>query len=327
MSIKKLEDGRYEVDIRPNGRNGKRIRRKFNKKHEAAAFEKYVTVNYHDKEWLSKPSDKRKLSELQELWWNLHGKHMDHGRCYYNKINRVIKHIGDVAVCQLDKFKLTIYRSGRLEAGMKASAINRELECLAGMFTKLAESGLYIGENPVHCITMLKRANTEMSYLSNDEIKRLLDRLDGDNKRIVLLCISTGARWGEAAKLKREHIVHNRVNFLHTKTGKMRTVPISSEVASFILTKDSGLLFSKASYREIREILLAVKPNLPRGQRVHVLRHTFATHFMINGGNIVTLQRILGHASITQTMAYAHFAPDYLKDAIAYNPLKGNISL
>lgn len=32
MSIKKLDDGRYEVDIRPAGRNGKRIRRKFDKK-------------------------------------------------------------------------------------------------------------------------------------------------------------------------------------------------------------------------------------------------------------------------------------------------------
>ena len=41
MAIKKLDDGRYEVDIRPTGRNGKRIRRKFDKKSEAVAFEKY----------------------------------------------------------------------------------------------------------------------------------------------------------------------------------------------------------------------------------------------------------------------------------------------
>lgn len=42
MSIKKLDDGRYEVDIRPTGRNGKRIRRKFDKKSEAMAFEKHT---------------------------------------------------------------------------------------------------------------------------------------------------------------------------------------------------------------------------------------------------------------------------------------------
>ena len=50
MSIKKLEDGRYEVDIRPSGRNGKRIRRKFDKRHEALAFERYTNANHHTKE-------------------------------------------------------------------------------------------------------------------------------------------------------------------------------------------------------------------------------------------------------------------------------------
>ena len=52
MAIKKLDDGRYEVDIRPTGRNGKRIRRKFDKKSEAVAFEKYTLYNHHNKEWL-----------------------------------------------------------------------------------------------------------------------------------------------------------------------------------------------------------------------------------------------------------------------------------
>ncbi|SPZ03418.1 phage integrase [Proteus mirabilis] len=48
---------------------------------------------------------------------------------------------------------------------------------------------------------------------------------------------------------------------------------------------------------------------------------------MINGGSIITLQRILGHASLKQTMTYAHFAPDFLQDAIVNNPLKGGLSL
>ena len=54
MTIKKLDDGRYEVDIRPAGRNGKRIRRKFDKKSEAVAFEKHTQFNHHTKEWLLK---------------------------------------------------------------------------------------------------------------------------------------------------------------------------------------------------------------------------------------------------------------------------------
>ncbi|WP_142698394.1 tyrosine-type recombinase/integrase, partial [Klebsiella pneumoniae] len=60
---------------------------------------------------------------------------------------------------------------------------------------------------------------------------------------------------------------------------------------------------------------------LPDGQLSHVLRHTFASHFMMRGGNILVLQRILGHTDIKVTMRYAHFAPDHLTDAIKLNPL------
>ena len=60
---------------------------------------------------------------------------------------------------------------------------------------------------------------------------------------------------------------------------------------------------------------------LPRGQLTHVLRHTFAAHFMMSGGNILALQKILGHHDIKMTMRYAHLAPDHLETALRFNPL------
>ena len=42
---------------------------------------------------------------------------------------------------------------------------------------------------------------------------------------------------------------------------------------------------------------------------------------MMNGGNILVLQRILGHTDIKMTMRYAHFAPDHLEDAVRLNPI------
>ncbi len=60
---------------------------------------------------------------------------------------------------------------------------------------------------------------------------------------------------------------------------------------------------------------------LPRGQLTHVLRHTFAAHFMMSGGNILVLQRILGHSDIQMTMRYAHLAPEHLETALHFNPL------
>lgn len=327
MSIKKLDDGRYEVDIRPQGRNGKRIRRKFDRKHEAVAFEKYVAVNYHDKEWLSKPADKRPLSELIELWWLYCGKHAKYGSQDKVKLELINRHLEDPCIFQLDKNAIARFRAKRLAEGVKPSTVNRNLVVLGGLFTFLIDGGFYHGEHPIRGIGKLKESQTAMSFMTNGEISKMLSQLEGDNRLIAVMCLSTGGRWGEVVNVKADHIVNNRVTFVETKGGKKRTVPISQSVADEIIQRGSGLLFPNADYSQFRGMLKIVKPDLPKGQALHVLRHTFATHFMMNGGNIITLQRILGHSSIQQTMVYAHFSPDFLQDAITFNPLKGSTSL
>ena len=44
----------------------------------------------------------------------------------------------------------------------------------------------------------------------------------------------------------------------------------------------------------------------------HLLRHTFGSHFVMAGGNILALQKILGHSDVKMTLIYAHLAPDFL---------------
>ena len=48
------------------------------------------------------------------------------------------------------------------------------------------------------------------------------------------------------------------------------------------------------------------------GIRVHDLRHTLAANFMMSGGNILSLQKILGHSTMQMTMRSAHLAPEFL---------------
>ena len=59
----------------------------------------------------------------------------------------------------------------------------------------------------------------------------------------------------------------------------------------------------------------------PKGQSACARHHTFASHFMQKGGNILTLQKILGHSSLAVTMQHAHLAPDHLQDALRFGPL------
>lgn len=65
-----------------------------------------------------------------------------------------------------------------------------------------------------------------------------------------------------------------------------------------------------------RRTLARATIQLPRGQAGHALRHTFASHFIQNGRNILTLQRILGHSSLVMTVRYAHLALGHLQDAV-----------
>lgn len=270
-------------------------------------------------------ADRRTLGELVEAWWLYHGQTLKNGVIERRHLNKTVAALGNPAVNRLTKRVLMQHRSGRLAAGISAPTINRDMYRLSGMFTTLKKIEEFDGVNPAQGLPALSEKQPAMTFMTEQEIIRLLDVLTGHSRCVALLCLSTGARWSEASTLRAEQVVNGRVTFLETKNGKKRIVPISDVLQKEILTQDSGQLF-KVDYERFCGTLRAVKPDLPRGQATHVLRHTFASHFMMKGGNIIALQQILGHATINQTMAYAHLAPDYLQLAITLNPLGGKLA-
>jgi site-specific recombinase XerD len=133
----------------------------------------------------------------------------------------------------------------------------------------------------------------------------------------------TGARWSEIEELDASQIKQENgkawISLAGTKNGKTRNIPIDGTIMQHINRKQ-GRLF-KASYKTLQRCIKNVSFELPKGQLSHVFRHTFASHFMMNGGNIITLQRILGHGNLNMTMRYSHLAPEHLEEAIKLNPL------
>lgn len=105
----------------------------------------------------------------------------------------------------------------------------------------------------------------------------------------------------------------------------MRALPISPELSDELKAhydpKETGNRLFSPCYSAFREGIERANIRLQEGQLTHVLRHTFASHFMMNGGNILVLQRSLGHANLTMTMRYAHLAPDHLLEVVKLNPL------
>lgn len=321
MSIKPIGDG-YLVDLRPTGRDGRRIRKKFRTKSEAQQYERYVLATHHNKAWAEKPYERRPFSELIDLWWKLKGQTMKAGIDNYRKLLRVDKAMSHPLTYQVNKTTWSSYRATRFEAGIKPKTLNREQEAISSLFSSLIETGNFHHENPFSGMPKMRVHASEMGFLTKDEISLLLNSLDGIEELAAKLSLATGARWGELIKLHRSHLAKDRVTYINTKNGKNRTVPISASLMGELVKCGNGLLLANADYTLLRTTIKRVAPGLPDGQAVHVLRHTFASHFMMNGGNILTLQKILGHTNIQQTMTYAHLAPDYLQDAVRFNPLE-----
>lgn len=162
-----------------------------------------------------------------------------------------------------------------------------------------------------------------MAWLTHAQITELLTacrRHSIDLAMIVEVCLSTGARWREAENLTRSQVTPHKITFVRTKGKKNRSVPISKELYNKLHKMGDGRLFG-GCYFKFMSVIKGTSIVLPKGQLTHVLRHTFAAHFMMSGGNILVLQRILGHYDINMTMRYAHLAPEHLETALQFNPL------
>lgn len=279
---------------------------------EAVAFERHTIANSAQKEWAGKKTDRRTLTELLDKWWKYHGENHEHGKKEKGHLMKTIEVIGDIAVNRLSKRELMEYRSSRIRAGISAATINRDIYRLSGMFTRLIQFEEFSGPNPVHGLPPLTEDNPEMTFLEEREIAALLNVLEGDKILVTLLCLSTGGRRTEVVTFRPSQVIKGRVTLLKTKNGKKRTVPISPELEKKVKSEASASLFS-VDHEKFCEKLRSVQHDLPVGQATHILRHTFASHFMMNGGNIIALQQILGHASINQMMVYAHLTPTIYK--------------
>lgn len=337
MAIKRLtnnDDKRsvsgWLVDVQPGGRGGQRYRKTFRTQAEAKQWETWLKANaVRNPEWQPEKKDTRKISELAKLWYDNHGKELRAGKNTYSRINLAIEAMGNPIASQFKETTFTEYRAGRLEQGITLNTVNREHAYLRAMINELKMLKIWKGANPLEGVKQFKIQENELRYLQNIEINKLLGQLSLSTNRhsllITKICLATGARWSEAEDLRTSQVMSGKIQFARTKTNKARAVPVSqhiiADLGSHERPRTSTGRFFEYSLGAFREAIEKAEIVLPKGQMTHVLRHTFASHFMINGGNIIVLQRILGHVNLTTTMRYAHLAPTHLEEAKRLNPL------
>lgn len=331
MSISKTDKG-WRLDCRPWGRDGKRIIRLYNTQNEAAVAYKNllatVAIGKNDTS-LFKRQDNRTLSEFLEIWYQGHGITLKDGKGIKRQLELIINRLNNPKAKDLTAALFYSYRADRIAgkypretigAGKTNSTItplthntlNHELAYFKAMINYLIKCEEWPNDdNPLSKIDKLKNDEKELAFLTIEQIKKLLmevDRRSINTGILIRLLLATGARWSEGQNLKASQVNNAKITFTRTKSSKNRTVPIDKKLEALIL---NHLPFS-TGYSIFNKAIKSIDIDLPKGQLAHVLRHTFASHYMINGGDIITLQRALGHSSLNMTMRYAHLSPAHL---------------
>ncbi|EAB4404384.1 tyrosine-type recombinase/integrase [Salmonella enterica subsp. enterica serovar Montevideo] len=337
MSIVR-KNGKWLLDFypegKPQGKASKRIRKTFSTKGEAIAYQTYIMENVHVKPWLDGKEDRRKLLDLVNQWFDEHGITLDDGEKRKSAMVFACESMGDPLAHEFDASLFSQYRKKRLSGEISRTTrvkqvsprtMNLELAYFRAVFNELKRLGHWKVDNPLTNVRPFKSEEAELAYLGHEEITRLLaECLNSRNDSVywvACLCLLTGARWDEAESLTTKQIKNLKVSFFKTKGNRNRTVPISQDFFEALPKPEKPGRYFKSCYSAFRKAVERAELNLPDGQLSHVLRHTFASHFMMNGGNILVLKDILGHTDIKMTMRYAHFSPNHLEDAVRLNPL------
>lgn len=165
-------------------------------------------------------------------------------------------------------------------------------------------------------------------YLSEEEIEQLLNSCDNHIRPIIITAIHTGMRRGEILRLKWEHIdlKNDIIHVYETKSGENRDIPITNTLKETLLKIKSDscseYVFTKINDKKmpLKDIKTIFSTALIKAGitnfRFHDLRHTFASHLVMNGVDLKTTQEFLGHKDFTMTLRYSHLSPQHKRDAI-----------
>jgi integrase len=212
-----------------------------------------------------------------------------------------------------------------------ANTVNGNLTCLSSAFTYFVDRD-WIDANPCHGVAQLKAKDAALYHWieTREEITKLLAECPKGIREIATLALGTGMRLDELVHLRwadvdiaRRLIAVHRGRHGTTKSGRARWVPILDSILPWLrelaLQRDGATLVfpgKDGNPRSKPGVRLPFKQAAKRAGidpalRFHDLRHTFASHWVLDAGDIFRLSKILGHSSVTVTQkVYAHLAPE-----------------
>jgi integrase/recombinase XerC len=232
---------------------------------------------------------------------------------------------------EVDRHLLRHYIASLQEEGFEKASVARKMSALRSFYRYLMQENI-ISSDPMLTVSSPKLEKRLPSFLSNDEVTRLLEAPNnttplGQRDRAVLeLLYASGLRVSEMARLDLGNVnLEAREIRVWGKGSKERVVLMGKPAASALdlyLRQGRKQLLGKSSTealfinrygkrlseRSLQKAIsrYALESGLDKRVFPHMLRHSFATHLLDGGADLRVVQELLGHANLTSTQIYTH---------------------
>jgi integrase len=301
---------------------GRRMREAIgsNRQMAEAVLKKRIVEAIEDRHFDRRNTGRIQLSEFADIYMDrcisvLKSIKTERIRVQYWKRTFGTRPIGQITLSELQDWQ------AQKRTINKPATINLMLGRLRHMFNCAIEWGM-LDESPLRHLRFLQMNNARLRYLSIEECGKLLKGCGVDHMRgIITVALHTGMRLGEILNLKHADIdfVTGVLTVRNSKNGESRHIPMDSTVTAlfkqtpkqsnsdYVFPSPTGVRWScnQKAFRHARSWAGLVDLHF------HDLRHTFASQWMMNGGDLYALREILGHKSIAMTQRYAHLSPAY----------------
>jgi len=247
-------------------------------------------------------------------------------------VEEFAKLFGETPLAQITTWQIEKWKGGHGKT-LNLATVNRRLTVIKHMFKKATEWDL-TKNNPAAAVKRFTITSERTRFLSRDEIQRLLQECEKQVTSpwllpLATLALNTGMRQGEQLSMKWENVSLERgsITIIQSKTLRPKTIAINDEAREALNwlqeNRYGELLFMWPWGQPIGKVTVydAFKKACSAAGitdfHFHDLRHTFASHLVMAGVDLVTVKDLLGHKTINMTNRYTHLAQEHKAQAVA----------
>jgi site-specific recombinase XerD len=343
--IHRKANGKYQVNMLDE--YGKRTKRTFPKKGDAAAFAAMIHKAKYDNKLVKNNLARSRylMSEaLNDFRLSKQDLRPSSIKKYLGVINELDKFMISQNITFVDEFSadhstklFNLLVKERLvnehrTVKPKPKTVNFYLQTLRAFFQQEFKKD-HIQKDPIIHLKNLRVEKASPEFYTKDELKLFFEQpMHTAYKQVFLGLLYTGMRFSELANLHWSDVdlvggyikIQSNQKFKTKTYNSQRTIPMTSNLKklleemaenktaeNFVFTSPEGKMLRERRLLEICK-KVAREAGLTSRAFIHKFRHSYASHLLQSGVQLESIKELLGHSSITETEIYAHNAPDHL---------------